>query len=124
MTHGPPEITSEEEAREVMAAGLGKAELEFVTSITAPIFWNIREEPGQYRSRNGSAFFLNAGAGPFAVTAQHVIARWRTDHCSGNVVALQIGDLPIDFTGQNQIIDAGVGHRHISHWSGRNRQDR
>ena len=27
-----------------------------------------------YRSHNGSAFFLDGGAGPFVVTAQHVIA--------------------------------------------------
>ena len=92
-----------------MAAGLGKAELEFVTSIAAPIFWVIREESGRCRWRNGSAFFLDAGAGPFAVTAQHVIAGWRTDHCSGNVGALQISGLPIDFTGQNQIINAHEG---------------
>ena len=86
-----------------MAAELGKAELEFVTSITAPIFWVIRDASGPPRS--GSAFFLDAGKGPFGVTAQHVIAGWRTDHCSSNIEALQISDLSIDFTGQNQIID-------------------
>ena len=103
MTNGAPEITSEEEAREGMAAELGKAELEFVTLITAPIFWVICDASGPPRS--GSAFFLDAGKGPFGVTAQHVIAGWRTDHCSSNIEALQISDLSIDFTGQNQIID-------------------
>jgi hypothetical protein len=27
------------EARAIMAAGLGKAELEFATSVTAPLYW-------------------------------------------------------------------------------------
>ena len=49
-----------------------------------------------YRSHNGSAFFLDGGAEPFVVTAQHVIAGWRTDHCSGTVGALQISGLSID----------------------------
>ena len=77
--------------------------LEFVKSITAPLYWVIRDASGPPRS--GSAFFLDAGKGPFGVTAQHVIAGWQTDHCSSNVEALQISDLSIDLTGENQIID-------------------
>jgi hypothetical protein len=105
MTVLPP-ISTEEEARAIMAAGLGKAELEFVMSMTAPLYWIVREGKG-YRVRNGSTFFLNAGEGVFAVTANHVIEGWKRDCDVGNVVALQLGlDLPIDFDGQNAIIAA------------------
>src|SRR5437763_10921043 len=44
--------------------GLGKAELEFATSITAPLYWVIRDGDEQYPFRNGSAFFLDGGKGP------------------------------------------------------------
>lgn len=88
-----------------MAAGLGKAELEFVTSVTAPLYWVLREGDKKYRVRNGSVFFLNAGNGPFAVTAHRVTDGWKQDREQGNVVLLQIGhDLRIDFDGKNSII--------------------
>jgi hypothetical protein len=104
MTDLPP-IRNEQEARAIMAGGLGRAELEFATSITAPLYWIIREGPRQYRVRNGSAFFLDAGQGPFAVTAQHVIEGFRRDSAAGNVVAVQLGlDLPLDFTSRHAII--------------------
>jgi hypothetical protein len=40
-----------EEAKAIMKAGLGKAELEFVTSLTVPLFWVYREGT-RFRSRN------------------------------------------------------------------------
>ena len=89
----------------ITAAGLGKAELEFATSITAPLYWVNRDGNKKYRVRNGSAFFLDGGKGPFAVTASHVIEGWRQDRALGNVVLLQMGlDLQIDFEGKNSII--------------------
>jgi hypothetical protein len=89
-----------------MGGGLGRAELEFVMFLTAPLYWIIREGGG-YRVRNGSAFFLDAGEGVFAVTANHVIEGWKSDCAAGNVVALQLGlDLAIDLEGQHAIIAA------------------
>jgi hypothetical protein len=87
-----------------MASGLGRANLEFVASLVAPLFWVISDPDGRYRVRNGTAFFLDAGAGPFAVTAAHVIDGWRDDCRKFQVLALQLGDLPIDFGGQNKLI--------------------
>ena len=84
-----PPVKNEQDARAIMAAGLAKAELEFVTSITVPLYWITREDERRYRVRNGSAFFLDAGAGPFAVTANHVLDGWRGDRAAGNVVGLQ-----------------------------------
>jgi hypothetical protein len=105
-----PPVTTEKQARAIMAAGLGRAELEFVTSLTAPLYWIMHEGDKKYRVRNGSAFFLDAGQGPFAVTAHHVVEGWRRDRGSGNVVALQLAhDLPIDFNGKNALIVAHAG---------------
>ncbi len=105
-----PPVKDEQEARAIMAAGLGRAELEFVTSITAPLYWIIREDERQYRVRNGSAFFLDAGAGPFAVTANHVLDGWHCDRAAGNVVGLQLGhDLQLDLVGKNKVIAAHSG---------------
>jgi hypothetical protein len=60
-----------------MRGGLGKYELELVTSFCAPLYWAIRKQNGEVFSRNGTAFFLDAGEGLFAVTASHVIEGWR-----------------------------------------------
>jgi hypothetical protein len=106
-----PPIADEQEARAIVAAGLGRAELEFATSLTAPLYWIIREDENRYRVRNGSAFFLDAGAGVFAVTANHVIEKWRDDRAKGTVMALQLGlDIQLDFADKNAII---AGHSEI-----------
>ncbi len=94
-----------EEAKEIMRAGLGRAELEFVTSLTAPLHWIIHEGGKKYKNRNGSAFFLDAGDGPFGVTANHVVEGWRKDCATKKVVECGIGhDLPIDL--EKRLIDA------------------
>lgn len=109
MTGGLPEIADEAAARAVMAGGLGRAELEFVASLTAPLFWVIQHDDGAYQVRNGSAFFLDAGNGPFAVTAHHVLEGWRRHRESDNVVAFQIGDETLDLAGRNAIIATHAG---------------
>lgn len=109
MSGGLPEIATEEEARAIMAGGLGKAELEFVTSLTAPLYWVIRKNDNHFRARNGSAFFLDTGDGPLCVTAHHVIEGWKEDCRDGNVVAIQLGDLPIDFESRHALIAAHEG---------------
>jgi hypothetical protein len=99
-----------EEAKAIMKRGLGKAELELVTSFTAPLYWIIRTHDGKFTVRNGSTFFLDAGEGPFGVTAAHVIEGWRTDCATATVVACQLGtSLQVDFDGKNQLIDKHDG---------------
>jgi hypothetical protein len=95
---------SEEEAKRIMASGLGEAELRCITSITAPLFWVDKQGEKEFKARNGSVFFLDAGEGSFAVTAAHVIQGWRDDCRSENIVTLQVGDLPVDFDGAHAII--------------------
>ncbi len=70
---------SREEGEALVRRGLGKCELELVTSYCAPLAWNVRRENGDIRSRNGTTFFLDAGEGAFAVTAAHVIDGWLKD---------------------------------------------
>ena len=53
--------------------------------------------------------FLNAGEGPFGVTAQHVIEGWREDNSPGEVIALQIDDLPLDLSEKSALIAAHEG---------------
>jgi hypothetical protein len=67
------EQLSVEEGNAIMQRGLGKYELELVTSFCTPLYCALRDESGNVYSRNGTAFFLDAGAGLFAVTAAHVI---------------------------------------------------
>jgi hypothetical protein len=98
---------NEEEARKIMAGGLGKAELEFATSVCAPLYWIIKEPDGRNkRVRNGTAFFLNAGSGVFAVTAAHVLAGLDEDSKSAKVESVQLGtDLALDLSGRHAVID-------------------
>jgi len=92
-----------------MGAGLGRSELEFATSICAPIYWIVRELDGQISVRNGTAFFLDAGSGPFAVTAAHVLSGLEVDQRSRDVIAVQLGrDLKLDFSGQHAVIDRNI----------------
>jgi hypothetical protein len=107
MNTGPPPITTEAQARAMMAV-LGKAEGEFVASLTVALFWVLRDSD-RFSARNGSAFFLDAGKGPFGVTAQHVIQGWREDRARKNVVALQMAGIPFDPEGKNKIIAEHAG---------------
>jgi hypothetical protein len=64
---------SVEEAKEIMRR-LGPAELQFVISISAPLYWEDHRRPdGRRATRNGTAFFLRTHEAMFGVTAAHVI---------------------------------------------------
>lgn len=93
-------IADIEEAKAIMRRGLGKAELEFIASLTAPFAWVIRLPDHNYAAKNGSAFFLDTGSRLFGVTAAHVVSKWRSDLAKQKVVASFIGGrgttLPID----------------------------
>jgi hypothetical protein len=59
-----------------------EAQLEFVGSITAPLFWVFRDSTGKDEIKNGSLFFMDAGEGVFAVTAAHVVEACLRDSVS------------------------------------------
>ena len=62
-----------EEGNAIMRGGLGRFELELVTSFCTPLYCAIRDQNKTICSRNGTAFFLDAGNGLFGVTAAHVV---------------------------------------------------
>lgn len=81
---------TKEEAKAIMKGGLGRYELELVTSFCAPLFWVVRAADGSVTCRNGTAFFLEAGSGPFAVTAAHVVAGWAASKANFNTGPLSL----------------------------------
>jgi hypothetical protein len=72
-----PKIATPQDQQAVITSGLGRIELELINSFNAPLFWTIRRNYGAVGYRNGTAFFLDAGEGPFGVTASHVIDGWK-----------------------------------------------
>ncbi len=99
-----------EQAKAIMKAGLGKAELEFATSITAPLYWVTRNADRSLRVRNGSAFFLNTGQSLFGVTAAHVIRAMQEARAEHSAVSCQLGsELLFEPDGKNAIIDMHDG---------------
>jgi hypothetical protein len=105
-----PTLAVIEEAIAVIRGGLGKAELEFVSSLTAPFFWILRDSStGKEQMKNGSVFFLDAGRGPFAVTAAHVVNECLKDSRSPMFVQCMIGShgqVAYPFYLGDRIIDA------------------
>jgi hypothetical protein len=97
-----------EEAKALLKAGLGAAEIDFITSLTAPLYWVIRDGK-TIRSRNGSTFFLDAGEGVFGVTAAHVLVGRRDNLAEFNVIATQIGhDLQVDIDSRIIALDEKI----------------
>jgi hypothetical protein len=104
---------SEQEAKAIIAGGLGDYELRRVAAYCAPLYWAVGDDSGNWRSKNGTVFFLNAGAGVFAVTAWHVIEQWRVARAKGNTGPLRLGgngtssviDLDLDLIAMNREID-------------------
>jgi hypothetical protein len=84
------EQLSMEEAKAIMRGGLGRYELELVTSFCAPLYWAIRDHDGTVRSRNGTAFFLDTGQKMFAVTACHVVDGWRASRAAEDAGPLRL----------------------------------
>lgn len=84
------ELTADE-AKAIMSGGLGDYELERVTGYCAPLYWAVRDSPCSVTSHNGTAFFLNAGEGLFAVTACHVIDGWMASRASEDAGPLRLG---------------------------------
>jgi len=61
-----PKITTPQDQRAILDCGLGKFELKVINSFNLPLFWMVPNEDGTERYRDGTAFFLNAGARLFA----------------------------------------------------------
>lgn len=73
---------SEEQARALASGDYGRASLEYITSYAVAFFIVDRGiisaqnlDAGRHLLANGTAFVVNLGQGPFAVTADHVVER-------------------------------------------------
>jgi hypothetical protein len=102
-------MISIEAAKAIMKGGLGEAELKLVATFAAPFYWVIRQGDGRPTTRNGTAFFLDAGNGPIGVTACHVIEGYLADCETRDVTSLRLGaragnSLAIDWNAR--VIDA------------------
>src|SRR5260370_14262732 len=69
---------------------LGKAVIEFAASVTAPLFWVLRDGLGE-NIKSGSAFFLDTGTAAFAVTGCHVVEQCFADSKLPTFVQTMIG---------------------------------
>ena len=88
--------------------GLVKAEIEFAASVTAPLFWVLRDCSGE-SVKSGSVFFLDTGTAIFAVTACHVVEQCFADSKLPTFVQTMIGGrtgVPIYLHLGDRIIDA------------------
>jgi hypothetical protein len=112
-----PELAAE--ARRIIAGGLGKAEIEFISSITAPIFWILQNEEGRF-IRSGTFFVLDTGERIFGVTAGHVIQQcfrhMRTEAFQGCNLGGMGRSIPVEMN--KRIIDANaqldIGTFHVT----------
>jgi hypothetical protein len=87
---------------------LGKAEIEFAASVTAPLFWVLRDYLGEI-IKSGSVFFLGTGTAIFAVTACHVVEQCFADSKLPTFVQTMIGGRtgrPVPLLLGDRIIDA------------------
>lgn len=100
------------EAARVMRSGLGRAEGEFASSITAPIYWADRAQIDKGPIANGTVTFLDCGKGPFAVTAAHVLLDQKSGALSlksaGVDLVTQVGNLVVDIRARLIDFDAAV----------------
>ncbi len=70
---------------------LVRAELRFVASLAAPLFWLLRNAKGEQSVKSGSLFFLDTGTRLFAVTAAHVVQECLNDTRSQMFVQSMMG---------------------------------
>jgi hypothetical protein len=102
---------SVDEGRALIHGGLGEYELQLVISFCAPLGWRVQAENGDIHSRNGTAFFLDAGGGVFGVTASHVIEGWRQSRKIEDASSLRVAgngySLQLDWDAR--VIDAHAG---------------
>src|SRR6266481_8528671 len=91
------EAVSKEEGVRVIRAGFGRVLLDVTFQCSAPIYW-FRFTAGHRGPvlNNGTIFFVDAGAGPFAVTARHVLEGFRSAVTANGTTLCEIGGEAFD----------------------------
>lgn len=87
---------SREEAIALLKGGLGKALVNVAANYVMPIYWVAAQDGQPLIPGNGSAFLLDAGQGPFLVTAGHVFEGYRRCREIHPDVACIVGELRFD----------------------------
>jgi hypothetical protein len=105
-------IVTPEAQKAIIASGLGEYELHLINSFNAPLFWPVRKDNGTVAYRNGTAFFLDAGHGPFGVTACHVVEGWERSCIEHQAGGLQLAGhrqfSPVDWAARVTDKDAEI----------------
>jgi len=84
-------------AKELAAGALGEKLAKFPLLFSKPAFFGRRpSKTRKGRIRNGSVTLVDLGAGPRAITCQHVIARYRRMRKCSNKILFQIGHVELD----------------------------
>lgn len=89
-----------EEAAALLCGPRGKELHTIATSYTAPLCWEKLSERGDVQVQTGTAFFLDTGPGPFAVTARHVYQEYRAAKTARPETVCNVGKLPMDLDGR------------------------
>jgi len=85
-----------EEAIALLKGGLGNALVNVAANFVMPVLWVAAQDDRPLISGNGSAFLLDAGEGPFLVTAGHVFEGYRRCRENHQNAACIVGDLRFD----------------------------
>jgi hypothetical protein len=94
------EPISKEEGARIIRAGFAHVLLDVSFDCSAPIYWfrMTGEQRGPVLN-NGTIFFVDAGAGPFGVTARHVLEGYRNAIRAEPRTPCEIGGVPFDLPG-------------------------
>jgi hypothetical protein len=92
-----------QEATNILRSGFGKELVKIATSYVAPFFWEEITDDGNKKFNNGSIFFLDCGAGTFAVTANHVYQGYLDAKAAGSNVTCQVSNAK--FIPEKRLID-------------------
>lgn len=87
---------SREEAIALLKGGLGEALVNAAANYVMPIYWVAAQDGRPHIPGNGSAFLLDAGQGPFLVTAGHVFEGYRRYRENHPDAACIVGELRFD----------------------------
>src|SRR2546427_2829033 len=105
--------SSEKEGRRLILAGYSDEFVQMANDCSTWLFWHYRLRASQHVIvGNGSLFFLDAGVGPFGVTASHVIhalLKAKEDH---RELGIQMGNISLDpsllLLGDDPILDVAT----------------
>jgi hypothetical protein len=89
--------TGEDEGRRLIAAGYSDQFAQMANDCSTWLFWHHPVGGSEHQILNcGSVFFLDAGGGPFGVTASHVIQALREAKHDHQDLVVQMGSVTFD----------------------------